>query len=70
MTTTPAMITMALNDCCVVRAAFSAGLRSLHRTAPVSFMTVTERRWGPDGGTEELVEFGVALAGRVVEKEA
>lgn len=53
-------------DCWTVREAFSPGERSLQRTAPVSFVTVTERRVGWGGG----VELGDARVGREVEKAA
>jgi hypothetical protein len=70
--TMPASITMRLTDCCVVRAAFSPRLRSLHRTAPVSLVTVTDLRVGWGGGVEELllVVLCVAHAGLVVESAA
>ena len=53
-------------DCWTVREAFSPGERSLQRTAPVSLVTVTERRGGGGGG----VELCVACAGLVIENAA
>ena len=62
----PTRTTERFMDCWTVREAFSPGERSLHRTAPVSFVTVTERRVGWGGG----VELGDASAGREVENAA
>lgn len=52
--TTPVMMSTKLNDCCVVRAAFSPRLRSVHFTAPESLKGVTLRRCGCDGLLVEL----------------
>lgn len=65
--TTPVRIKTKLNDCCVVRAAFSPRLRSVHFTAPESLKGVTLRRCGCDGGGVEVCD---APAGREVEKAA
>ena len=68
---TPARMTSKLKDCCVVRAAFSPTLNSLHRTAPVSFVTVTCLREGGGGGTlvvpVPVPVLWVACDGRLVE---
>lgn len=46
VSTTPAMTTMKLNDCCVVRAAFSRPERSPHCMRPSSLATVMALRVG------------------------
>jgi hypothetical protein len=64
---------LRFHDCCTVRAAFSPGESSVHRTRPVSFVTVICRLIGPGGGGggvgEPEVELCVACAARDVEKQ-